>query len=151
MNSQNLSKENNTAEKYLNNRYKCNKKESLIDYHTYCLCGDGDLMEGISYEAAAIAGNLSLNKLIVLYDSNNNTSDNDTKETFKENVLERFKSQNWNTILINNTIEEIDNAIKQAKLSDKPTIIEVKTILGEYTKYQNSNEAHAKVLTKEEK
>lgn len=138
------------AERHLNEKLKYNKKNSLIDHYIYVLCGDGDLMEGVSYEAASIAGNLKLSKLIVLYDSNNCTSDSRTDYTFKENVLDRFKSMNWNTVLVNDDILEIDNAIEIAKKSDKPTIIEVKTILGKGLKEEGNAICHSKVLTVDE-
>lgn len=136
------------GERYLNKRYSYGKN-SLIDHYTYVLCGDGDLMEGISYEAASIAGNLGLGKLIVLYDSNNMTLDGNTKETFKENVLERFKAMNWDTsvVLDGRNLDLIDNAIKKAKeVTDKPSIIEVKTTIGLGSKLENTNLVHGKPL-----
>lgn len=136
------------GERYLNKRYSYGKN-SLIDHYTYVLCGDGDLMEGISYEAASIAGNLGLGKLIVLYDSNNMTLDGNTKETFKESVLERFKAMNWDTsvVLDGRNLDLIDNAIKKAKeVTDKPSIIEVKTTIGLGSKLENTNLVHGKPL-----
>lgn len=136
------------SERYLNKRYSYGKN-SLIDHYTYVLCGDGDLMEGVSCEAASIAGNLGLGKLIVLYDSNNMTLDGNTKETFKENVIERFKAMNWDTHLVldGRNLDEIDNAITKAKeVTNKPSIIEVKTTIGLGSKLENTNLVHGKPL-----
>lgn len=139
------------AEKYQNNRYK--KIKSIIDHYTYVLCSDGDLMEGISSEAASLAGSLQLGKLIVLYDSNNISLDGSTKNVFDENVLEKFKAMNWDVYSIKdgNNITEIDNAIKKAKLvTDKPSLIEVKTILGLGSKHENTSLVHGKPLTEDD-
>ena len=140
------------AEKFQNTRYLYSKDASLINHYTYVLCSDGDLMEGISYEAASIAGNLGLGKLIVLYDSNNVTLDNNTNETFKENVLDRFKAMNWDTFTANGEdLNEIDSAIARAReIKEKPSIIEFKTILGKGSKLQNTSDVHGKPLTEED-
>ncbi len=126
--------------------------KSIFDYKVYVLCGDGDLMEGISYEAASLAGSLELNNLIVLYDSNNISLDGPTSITFNENVLARFKAMGWNTELVNdgNNINLIDKAINKAKNSTKPTIIEIKTIIGQDTTMAGTNQVHGKVLGEEE-
>lgn len=135
------------AEKKLNFNFP-----ELIDYYTYVLCSDGDLMEGVSYEVASLAGTLKLNNLIVLYDSNNISLDGSTNYTFTENVRERFEALGWYTILVDskNKINDIDKAIKKAKKSMLPTFIEVKTILGEGSLLENSNKVHGKPLTKED-
>ena len=141
------------AEKFLNNRYLYNKskKRSLIDHYTYVLCGDGDLMEGVSYEAASIAGNLELNKLIVLYDSNKITLDTDTTNTFKENVLKRFEAMNWNTIEVDSdNLRALDEAISKAKESTKPTLIKVNTIIGKDSLLEGTSSVHGKPLTDED-
>lgn len=129
-----------------------NKKDKIIDFYTYVLCGDGDLMEGVSYEAASLAGTLKLNKLIVLYDSNNICLDGKTNLTFNDNIKERFTSLGWNHILVDsdNSLDEINKAIEDAKKGDKPTIIEVKTVLGKYSKWQGTNEVHGKPLEVED-
>lgn len=126
-----------------------NKDQEIIDYYTYVLCGDGDLMEGVSYEAASLAGTLKLNKLIVLYDSNNVCLDGKTSDTFTENVAMRFISQGWNVITVESgkDFELISKAISEAKTStDKPTLIEVRTTIGEYSKLAGTNKVHGTPL-----
>lgn len=100
------------AGRYLNSQFG-----KLIDHYTYVLCSDGDLMEGVSYEAASIAGTLKLNKLIVLYDSNSISLDGSTNITFTENVLKRFEAMGWHTQYVGDgeRIEDIDKAIIKAK------------------------------------
>lgn len=125
----------------------------LIDYYTYVLAGDGDLMEGVSYEAASLAGTLKLNKLIVLYDSNSVCLDGTTDKTFNENISMRFISQGWNVITVTDgeNVASIDEAINEAKKStDKPTLIEVKTTIGKYSKLQGTNKVHGTPLEKDD-
>ena len=124
----------------------------IIDYNTYVLCGDGDLMEGVSYEACSLAGHLKLNKLIVLYDSNDVTLDGKKNDSFSENIEERFKSMNWNYLLVKDSsnYDELNNAINKAKTSDKPTIIEIKTTIGKYSSLEGTNKVHGSPLTKED-
>ena len=132
------------AEANLHTRYK-----DIVDHYTYVLCGDGDLMEGISYEACSLAGTHKLNKLIVLYDSNNICLDGSTKDTFTENIGMRFASQGWNVITVEdgNNYELISKAIDEAKKQEeKPTLIEVKTTIGKYSKLEGTNAVHGKVL-----
>ena len=126
--------------------------KQIFDYNVYVLCGDGDLMEGVAYEAASLAGSLELNNLIVLYDSNNISLDGPTVNAFTENVLERFKALGWNTELVKDgdNINAINKAINRAKASSKPTIIEVKTIIGAGSSLAGTHEVHGKVLGKEE-
>ena len=110
-------------------------------------------MEGISYEAASLAGTLKLNKLIVLYDSNDICLDGSTSKCFTENVAMRFIAQGWNVITVpdGNNIASITKAIEDAKAStDKPTLIEVKTTIGKYSKLEGSNLVHGKPLGKED-
>lgn len=128
------------------------KGTSIFDYKVYVLCSDGDLMEGISYEAASLAGNLNLDNLIVLYDSNNISLDGDITNTFTEDVLERFKALGWYTDLVRNgnDVSAIDKAITKAKTSSRPSIIEVKTIIGKDTDYEGTNVIHGKFLTGDE-
>lgn len=142
------------AEKYLhNNCQKTINSNKIINHYTYCLCSDGDLMEGVSYETASFAGLNKLGKLIVLYDSNNMSLDGQTNKTFSENIKMRFESMNWEYLSVKNgeDTDEIDNAINKAKeTTDKPTIIEIKTIIGIGSKYQNTNIIHGMKLTEED-
>ena len=136
------------AEANLRTRYK-----DVIDYYTYVLCGDGDLMEGISYEASSLAGTLKLNKLIVLYDSNNVCLDGKTSDSFTDNVSMRFVSQGWNAITVEDgtNIDLISKAIETAKKStDRPTIIEIKTTIGKYSNLEGTNKVHGSPLKKED-
>ena len=105
---------------------------NMVDHYTYVLASDGDLMEGISHEAASFAGHNQLDKLIVLYDSNDISLDGELNKSFSEDVKQRFESYGWNHILVKdgNNLEEIDNAITKAKQQNGPTLIEVKTIIG---------------------
>ncbi|MBQ6134815.1 MAG: transketolase [Bacilli bacterium] len=126
---------------------------SVINYHTYVLCGDGDLMEGISYEACSLAGTLKLNKLIVLYDSNDICLDGKISDSFTENVAMRFIAQNWSVLTVSdgNNHEMISKAIEEAKNSaDKPTLIIVKTTIGKYSELEGTNKVHGTPLTKED-
>lgn len=136
------------GEEYLSNYFG----KDIIDYYTYVLCGDGDLMEGVSYEALSLAGKLSLNKLIVLYDSNNVTLDGDLSNSSCENTKLRFESINWNYILVSDgeDTSSINDAIIKAKASDKPTLIEVKTTIGKFSKYQGTSKVHGSPLDEED-
>jgi len=103
----------------------------LIDHKVYCLCGDGDLQEGISYEACALAGHLGLKDLILIYDSNEITIEGDTNIAWSEDVAKRFEAQNWNVLHVNgHCYDKIDEALTEAKKADKPTIIIANTIIG---------------------
>ena len=105
----------------------------IVDHYTYVLCGDGDLMEGISHEASSMAGHMKLDKLIVLYDSNDISLDGPTSKAFTENVGARYEAYGWQHILVKdgrdlNAISAAIEAAKQEK--NKPTLIEVKTVIG---------------------
>ncbi len=128
-------------------------KNKPIDYYTYVLVGDGDLMEGVSYEASSLAGTLKLNKLIVLYDSNDITLDGKTNLSFTENILERFNAFGWHTseVLDGEDINEINKAISDAKLvTDKPSFIKIKTTIGKHSKFQGTNTVHGGDLSDED-
>ncbi|HHQ7193719.1 TPA: transketolase [Staphylococcus aureus] len=105
---------------------------NVVDHYTYVLASDGDLMEGISHEAASFAGHNKLSKLVVLYDSNDISLDGELNKAFSENTKARFEAYGWNYLLVKdgNDLEEIDNAITTAKSQEGPTIIEVKTTIG---------------------
>ncbi len=128
-------------------------KQKLIDYYTYVLCSDGDLMEGISYEAAAFAGQQGLGKLIVLYDSNDITLDGERKISSNEDVIKRFDAIGWHVDYVKDgsDINSITKAISRAKrITNKPSIIEIKTILGRGSFNENKNIVHGKPLTKDD-
>lgn len=127
-----------------------NKKEKVIDYNIYCLCGDGDLMEGVSYEAASLAGSLKLDNLIVLYDSNKTTMDGNIDNVFDEDITKRFESMNWTVLTISDEPQDIDDAIIKAKEADKPTIIQVATTIGKDSSLADSNKSHSGCFDKEE-
>jgi transketolase len=102
-----------------------------IDHYTYAVVGDGCLMEGISQEAISLAGHLKLNKLIVLFDDNKISIDGPTSLTISEDTMARFKAAGWNTIAIDgHKYSQIREALKQAKKSDKPTLIACDTVIG---------------------
>lgn len=118
---------------------------NIIDNYTYGIVSDGDLQEGISYEVTSLAGHWKLNKLIVLYDSNDVQLDGFTNTSFSDSIKKRFESLNWNYLKVDNgnDINSINDAIIQAKKSkDKPTIIEIKTIIGQGTTNQGTNKVH---------
>ncbi|MBM0045474.1 transketolase [Anaerococcus sp. mt242] len=140
------------AEKHLAAIY--NKDDAqIIDHYTYVLCGDGDLMEGISYEAMSLAGHLNLSKLIVLYDSNDICLDGATNTTFSEDIKKRAESLNWNYIKVKDgrDLDQIYEAINHAKGNfHGPTLIEVKTIIGYGSTNQGTNKVHGAPIGAEE-
>ena len=131
------------AESYLNA-----KTDGLVNHYTYVLCGDGDIQEGISQEAFSIAGYHNLSKLIVLYDSNDVQLDGDVNKCFNENNKMKFESLGWNYQLVSdgNDCEAIAKAIKKAQKANKPSLIEVKTIIGFGTKNQGTSKVHGAPL-----
>lgn len=141
------------AERYLNTIVKMEDKDSdLIDYYTYCLCGDGDLMEGISYEALSFASEQNLHKLILLYDKNDVSLDGKTDITFNEDIETRFEALNFNIIDVKNGSDylEISKAISRAKKSKRPSIIIVHTVIGQDSLLEGTNKVHGKPLTKDD-
>ena len=140
------------AERYLAAKY--NKEGyDLFDHYTYVICGDGDIMEGVASEASSFAAVQKLNKLVVLYDSNDICLDGETKDAFSENVRARYEAYGWNTILVEDgsDVEAVNVEIEQAKKSDKPTLIEVKTIIGAGSpNKQGTNGVHGAPLGDEE-
>jgi len=121
---------------------------NLIDHKVYCLCGDGDLQEGISYEACALAGHLALKDLVLIYDSNEITIEGDTSIAWSEDVAKRFEAQKWTVLKINgHCYDDIDEALNTAKKSDKPTIIIANTIIGRGAEgLEGSHETHGAPL-----
>ena len=141
------------AEAHLAGTY--NKEDyHVVDHYTYSLVGDGDIMEGISHEAASLAGHLGLGKLIVLYDSNDISLDGDLNRSFSDNTAQRFEAYGWQVLRVEdgNDLSAINKAIASAKENtDKPTLIEVKTIIGYGSPNKsNSNAAHGAPLGEEE-
>lgn len=139
------------AEEYLRATLK-ERKEVTLDYYTYCLVGDGDLMEGASYEALSLAGTLRLNKLIILYDNNGVSLDNECSITFTEDVYKRMEAAGFEVIevLDGEDLTAINHAISKAKSSEKPSFISVHTTIGKFSKIEGTNLVHGKILDEED-
>lgn len=124
----------------------------IMDHYTYAICGDGDLMEGVSQEASSMAGHMKLGKLIVLYDSNDISLDGPTSKAFTENVEARYEAYGWQHILVKdgNDLDEIEAAIEAAKAeTDKPTLIEVKTVIGYGAPKEGTSSVHGAPIGEE--
>jgi transketolase len=120
------------AERHLEAKYNRDDLK-VVDHFTYGICGDGDLMDGVSAEAASLAGHLGLGKLVALYDSKDISLDGDLDKSFSENVQKRFEAYNWQVIRVEDgtEIDSISKAIAAAQAeTTKPTLIEVKTVIG---------------------
>jgi transketolase len=129
--------------------------EEVVDHHVYAICSDGDLMEGISHEAASLAGKLQLNRLVYLYDDNSISLDGPTSLSFdNEDVTKRFEAYGWNVMEVHdgNDLTALDAAITVAKReADKPTLIRVKTIIGYPSPHkQGTSKAHGAALGEDE-
>jgi len=139
------------AEKKLANKYNVKGDETpIIDHYTFCLVGDGCLMEGASYEACSLAGLWKLNKLIVVYDANEVTLDGKRGNSDIEDVTVRFIAQGWNVTNVKNGGDEytISTRIRSAmKSKEKPTLIITHTNIGHGSKHQGSHKAHGSVLS----
>lgn len=119
---------------------------NVIDHFIYCICSDGDLMEGVSYESASLAGHLKLDNLIYLYDDNKITIDGPTDLAFSEDVTKRFEACGWEVTSVEdgNDLRAIEEAIKAAqKSTGKPKLIRVKTIIGFGMPKQGTSKAHS--------
>lgn len=130
-----------------------NKRDlPLVDHYSFALCGDGDLQEGVTQEAMSLAGHLALKKLIVLYDSNDIQLDGELKLANSENVAEKYSAMGWNYLFVadGNDIDALTEKIKAAKDSLKPTIIEIKTIIGYGSSMSGTSKVHGKPLSPEE-
>jgi transketolase len=136
------------AEAHLAARY--NKPDiKIVDHFTYVMCGDGDLMEGVSHEAASLAGTLHLGKMIYLYDDNLVSLDGPTDLSFTENVTERFEAYGWHVQYVDdgNDLEKISEAIKIAQsITDKPSLIRLRTIIGYGSPKAGTNKVHGEAL-----
>lgn len=139
------------AERHLASKFN---KDGLdvVDHYTFALCGDGDLMEGVSGEASSLAAHLKLGKLILLYDSNDISLDGDLNKSFSEDVKGRYEAYGWHYLRVEdaNDLEAVDAAIKLAKtITDKPTMIEIKSVIGMGSPYAGTSKAHGAPLGKE--
>ncbi len=120
------------AERHLATTYNVDDL-NVIDHYTYSICGDGDLMEGVSAEAASLAGHLQLGRLIVLYDSNDISLDGELNKSFSESVEDRFKAYGWQVLRVEegNDTKAVAEALSAAKANEnQPTLIEVRTVIG---------------------
>jgi transketolase len=120
------------AERHLAAKYNRDTFD-VVNHFTYSICGDGDLMEGVSSEAASLAAHLKLGRLVVMYDSNDISLDGDLSQSFSESVEGRFQSYGWQYIKVENgnNLEEIAKALEAAKADEtRPTLIEVRTVIG---------------------
>ncbi|MDI1242706.1 MAG: transketolase [bacterium] len=133
------------AQKHLKAMFN-RKGHNVIDHFIYCICSDGDLMEGVSYESASLAGHLKLDNLIYLYDDNKITIDGSTDIAFTEDVTKRFEAAGWEVSIVEdgNDLKAIEAAIKAAqKSTGKPKLIRIKTIIGFGMPKQGTSKAHS--------
>lgn len=140
------------AEKFLAAKYN-RENYDIVDHYTFALCGDGDMQEGVTYEAASLAGHLSLGKLIVLYDANQVTLDGPLSMSFSEDVKKRYEAIGWQVINVKdgNDINAIQKAIRKGKKElYKPTLIIVNTVIGYGSSNQGTNKVHGSPLGKED-
>jgi len=138
------------AEKHLRNRY--NKKGlKVVDHYTYTLCGDGDLQEGVALESMSLAGHLGLERLIVLFDSNDVQLDGPTDDAVSDDIKQKVQSMNWDYYFVDdaNDLAALDEAINAAKSSDKPSFIEIKSVIGFGSPVAGTSKAHGAPLGKE--
>ncbi len=137
-----------TAEKHLAAVYN-RDGHAVVDHHTYVLCGDGDLMEGVSHEAASLAGTLGLGKLIVLYDDNLISLDGPTELSFTEDVTRRFEAYHWQVLSVadGNDLAAIEDAINAGKAdTTRPTLIRVRTVIGYGSPKAGTNKVHGEAM-----
>ena len=121
----------------------------IVNHHTYALCGDGDLMEGVSHEACALAGTLALGKLTILYDDNLISLDGPTELSYNDDVLERFKAYHWHVqrVADGNDLKAIEKAIENAKAeTERPSMIAVRTVIGYGSPKAGTNKVHGEAL-----
>jgi transketolase len=135
------------ASKYVGHKVN-SETAALIDHNVYCLCGDGDLEEGISYEACSVAGHMGLDNLVLIYDSNRITIEGSTDLSISENIRGRFESQNWAVLEIDgHNFDEIDSAISQAKMMTRPVLIIANTVIAKGgDKLEGSHHSHGAPL-----
>jgi transketolase len=136
------------AEKHLEAIYN-NDHYKIVDHYTYVLCGDGDLMEGISHESASLAGTLQLGKLIVLYDDNLISLDGPTDLSYTEDVTKRFEGYDWHVQFVSdgNNLDELNKAIEAAKMErTRPSLIRVRTVIGYGAPRAGTKAVHGEAL-----
>lgn len=137
-----------TAEKHMAAVYN-RDGHKVVDHHTYVLCGDGDLMEGISHETASLAGTLNLGKLIVLYDDNLISLDGPTELSYTEDVTERFEAYHWHVQMVHdgNDLVALEAAIAAAKAeTTRPSLIRVRTVIGYGSPKAGTSKVHGEAL-----
>lgn len=140
------------AEKHLAARFNT-KKHKVVDHYTYAITGDGCLMEGVSNEASSLAGTLGLDKLIVLYDSNQITIDGRTDLAFRENVAKRYEALGWQVLDVadGTDVQAIEAAIEEAKKDkERPTLIEIHTVIGYGSNKADTSAVHGNPLSKKD-
>ena len=139
------------AEKAIRSQYPDGEK--IMSHYTYCLCGDGDLQEGVVQEAVSLAGHLRLNKLIMIYDQNGSTLDGPTSDSLTESIKLRFLASEWNVLEVKNgnNVDKISSAIAKAKKSSVyPTLIIMKTVIGYGSANQGNHKTHGEPLGEED-
>jgi transketolase len=137
-----------TAEKHLAAVYN-RDGHKVVDHHTYVLCGDGDLMEGISHETASLAGTLNLGKLIVLYDDNLISLDGPTELSYTEDVTQRFEAYHWHVQIVHdgNDLVALEAAIRAAQAeTTRPSLIRVRTVIGYGSPKAGTSKVHGEAL-----
>jgi len=140
------------AEAWLAARYN-RPGHKIVDHYTYAICGDGDLMEGVSYEAASLAGHLQLGKLIYLYDQNHISLAGATNLDFTEDVTKRFEASGWHTrsVADGNDTDEVADAIREAQTDQRPSLLLIRTHIGYGSPHKQDNfSAHGDPLGEEE-
>ena len=136
------------AEKHMGAIYNTNESK-IVDHYTYVICGDGDLMEGVSHESCSLAGTLQLGKLILLYDDNLISLDGPTDLSFTEDVSERFEAYDWHVQFVSdgNDLEELNRAIEAAKMErTRPSLIRVRTVIGYGSPKAGTKGVHGEAL-----
>lgn len=142
---------NALAESYLAAKFNQDNFE-LVNHYTYALCGDGDLQEGITLESMAIAGRMKLNKLIVLFDSNDIQLDGPVDKANSDDIKMKVQSMNWDYQIVKDShdLDALNQALENAKLSDKPSFIEVKSVIGDGASGQGTSSVHGSPIGVEE-
>ncbi len=136
------------AERFLRERYGA----EVMDHHTFAICSDGDLMEGISHEAAALAGHLGLGKIVYVYDDNSISLDGPTEWSYSDDVTQRFQAYGWQVVEVGdaNELPELERAIDAGmKETQRPTLVRVRSIIGWPSPEMGTSDVHGKALGEE--